>query len=67
MMRRTTFLALLLAAAAANAQQANPAAVTPANAPAQAAHILRKMAEAAAQVDSTDAVSTGAQAALADA
>jgi tRNA A37 threonylcarbamoyladenosine dehydratase len=32
-----------------------------------AAHILRKMAEAAAQVDSTDAVSTGAQAALADA
>jgi FKBP-type peptidyl-prolyl cis-trans isomerase FkpA len=37
MMRRITFLALLVAAAAANAQQANPTAVTPANAPARPA------------------------------
>jgi hypothetical protein len=32
-----------------------------------AAHILRKMAEAAAQVDSADALATPPQAALADA
>ncbi|MET0982613.1 MAG: FKBP-type peptidyl-prolyl cis-trans isomerase [Telluria sp.] len=33
MMRRTTFVALLLAAAAANAQQGTPATATPANTP----------------------------------
>jgi FKBP-type peptidyl-prolyl cis-trans isomerase FkpA len=37
MMRRTTFLAMLLAAASVHAQQSTPAAVTPANAPASAA------------------------------
>ena len=37
MMRRTTFLAMLLAAASVHAQQSTPATVTPANAPAGAA------------------------------
>jgi FKBP-type peptidyl-prolyl cis-trans isomerase FkpA len=37
MMRRTTFLAMLFAAAAVHAQQSTPAAVTPANAPTGAA------------------------------
>ncbi|MFC5511535.1 FKBP-type peptidyl-prolyl cis-trans isomerase [Massilia jejuensis] len=37
MMRRITFAALLLAAAAANAQTGNPATITPADAPATAA------------------------------
>jgi len=37
MMRRTTFLAMLFAAASVHAQQSTPAAVTPANAPAGAA------------------------------
>jgi len=36
MMRRTTFLAMLLATASVHAQQSSPAAVTPANAPAGA-------------------------------
>jgi FKBP-type peptidyl-prolyl cis-trans isomerase FkpA len=67
MMRRTTFVALLLAAAvvnpAANAQQGNSAPVTPANAPATAGQAATTVRQEGVQSAADQAAATSQQAA----
>jgi FKBP-type peptidyl-prolyl cis-trans isomerase FkpA len=63
MMRRTTFVALLLAAAAANAQQATAPAATPANAPASADQAATAVRQQGVQSAADQAASASQQAA----